>query len=91
MFYKYKKVIDRECRYDLGGHFIVNGNEKVIMSVEKMVDNKILVFTKKDTTFENNIMYMCQVNSKNEDINSNIQICNLKMKKMTLLLLICHN
>ena len=29
---------ERECRYDPGGYFIVNGNEKVIMSVEKMVD-----------------------------------------------------
>merc|ERR1711871_1091391 len=73
---------ERECKYDPGGYFIVNGNEKVIMSVEKMVANKILVFTKKDNTFANKLMYMCQINSKPSDnINANIQICNLKMKK----------
>ena len=77
-----KEVEDRECRYDPGGYFIVNGNEKVIMSIEKMVDNKILVFTKKDNTFKDKTMYMCQINSKSSDnINSNIQICNLKMRK----------
>lgn len=77
-----KEPEERECRYDPGGYFIVNGNEKVIMSIEKMVDNKILVFTKKDNTFKDKTMYMCQINSKSADsINSNIQICNLKMRK----------
>ena len=77
-----KESEERECRYDPGGYFIVNGNEKVIMSIEKMVDNKILVFTKKDNTFKDKLMHMCQINSKSADnINSNIQICNLKMKK----------
>lgn len=77
-----KEPVERECRYDPGGYFIVNGNEKVIMSIEKMVDNKILVFTKKDNTFKDKTMYMCQINSKSSNnINSNIQICNLKMKK----------
>lgn len=77
-----KETEERECRYDPGGYFIVNGNEKVIMSIEKMVDNKILVFTKKENTFKDKTMYMCQINSKSADnINSNIQICNLKMRK----------
>mgnify|MGYP001184609433 CR=1 FL=1 len=58
---KLQETEDKECKYDPGGYFIVNGNEKVIMSVEKMVDNKILVFTKKDNSFDNNKMYMCQV------------------------------
>ena len=33
-----------ECKYDPGGYFIVNGQEKIVMSIEKMVDNKILIF-----------------------------------------------
>jgi DNA-directed RNA polymerase II subunit RPB2 len=79
-----REIEERECRYDPGGYFIVNGNEKVIMSVEKMVDNKILVFTKKDNTFKDKLMHMCQINSKPaNNINANIQICNLKMRKDT--------
>jgi DNA-directed RNA polymerase II subunit RPB2 len=38
-----------ECKYEPGGYFIVTGQEKVIMSIEKMVDNKILVFSKKES------------------------------------------
>lgn len=33
-----------ECLYDDGGYFIVNGNEKVIVSFEKKCENKIFVF-----------------------------------------------
>ena len=33
-----------ECRYDLGGYFIVNGNEKVIISQDRISENKTLVF-----------------------------------------------
>ena len=32
-----------ECPYDMGGYFLVNGQEKIVMSIEKMVDNKIIV------------------------------------------------
>jgi DNA-directed RNA polymerase II subunit RPB2 len=33
-----------ECKSDLGGYFIINGNEKVIVSQEKMAENKVYVF-----------------------------------------------
>jgi DNA-directed RNA polymerase II subunit RPB2 len=33
-----------ECRYDLGGYFIVNGNEKVVISQGRMSENKTNVF-----------------------------------------------
>ena len=33
-----------ECRYDPGGYFIVNGNEKVVISQERMVENYPFVF-----------------------------------------------
>jgi len=33
-----------ECKYDIGGYFIVNGNEKVLVSQEKIADNIPLVF-----------------------------------------------
>ena len=36
-----------ECPYDKGGYFIINGSEKVIISQERSVDNKILCFSQK--------------------------------------------
>jgi DNA-directed RNA polymerase II subunit RPB2 len=33
-----------ECKYDFGGYFIVNGNEKVIVSQDRISENKTFVF-----------------------------------------------
>ena len=33
-----------ECIYDFGGYFIVNGNEKVLISQDRINENKVLVF-----------------------------------------------
>ena len=40
----YFKINSRECRYDYGGYFIVNGNEKVIISHDRIAENKTYVF-----------------------------------------------
>jgi DNA-directed RNA polymerase II subunit RPB2 len=66
-----------ECDYDPGAHFIINGAEKVIMTLERIIDNKPLIFTKKDG---NTLLYACQINSKSP-INDMIQIHNTKMRK----------
>jgi len=76
-----KKDSHNECKYDPGGYFLVNGKEKVVMSIEKMVDNKPLVFTKKDSTFDRGFMYTVQINSKLNDWSDNLQILNIKEKK----------
>lgn len=39
----------KECKYDKGGYFIINGNEKVLISQERVADNRILVFKSKPT------------------------------------------
>jgi DNA-directed RNA polymerase II subunit RPB2 len=39
-----------ECKYDIGGYFIVNGNEKVLVSQEKIADNISLVFKNNKST-----------------------------------------
>lgn len=36
-----------ECPYELGGYFIVRGNEKVCFSQERLADNKLFVFDKR--------------------------------------------
>jgi DNA-directed RNA polymerase II subunit RPB2 len=40
----YFMINSRECRYDYGGYFIVNGNEKVIISHDRIAENKTYVF-----------------------------------------------
>lgn len=76
-----KKDSHNECKYDPGGYFLVNGKEKVVMSIEKMVDNKALVFTKKDSSFSRGYFFTCQINSKANDWSDNLQILNIKEKK----------
>ena len=35
---------DKECKYDIGGYFIINGNEKVLITQEKLLPNHIQVY-----------------------------------------------
>ena len=71
----------KECKIDPGGYFIVNGAEKIVMTMEKMVDNKILVFTKKDPSFEGGLIYTTQINSRRNDWSDNLQILTIKNRK----------
>lgn len=72
-----KEYDDKECEYDPGGHFIINGSEKVVMSQEKMIENRPLVFLKKDSSSSS---YVVQVNSRSPT-NDTIQVINIKIKK----------
>ena len=36
-----------ECPYDQGGYFVINGSEKVLIAQEKMTNNAVYVFKKK--------------------------------------------
>lgn len=76
-----KDVNSGECKNDPGGYFIVNGQEKVIVSIEKMVDNKILVFSKKDTSYPQGFYHTAQINSKRYNWNDTLQIVTMKNKK----------
>ena len=40
-------VRQRECRYDQGGYFIINGGERVLIAQERMAYNIVCVFNKK--------------------------------------------
>jgi DNA-directed RNA polymerase II subunit RPB2 len=69
-----------ECAYDPGCYFIIKGLEKVIISHERICENKELIFPKKDINYPDGIMYSVQVNSKALD-SSNINITSIKMLK----------
>lgn len=66
-----------ECKYDPGGYFIVKGNEKVILSLERMIFNKPLVFIKKEGTVSTHTV---QINSKSYK-NDIMQITNIVVRK----------
>jgi DNA-directed RNA polymerase beta subunit len=73
-----KKGYDKsECEYDPGGYFIIYGSEKVVIPQERMVENKPLVFLKKDSGSET---YVVQVNSKSHRNNRLMQVIAIKMK-----------
>ena len=40
----YFKINSSECKYDYGGYFIINGNEKVVISHDRIAENKTYVF-----------------------------------------------
>lgn len=81
-------VKTNECKYDPGCYFIIKGSEKVIMTQERIIENKILVFKKKDINYTDNTCYTCQVYCKKlEDLNSNLQIVSIKLRKDNTLIL----
>ncbi len=73
-----KGVDKNECDFDAGGYFIVNGNEKVVICQDRMVENKPLVFVKKDSGA---MSYIVQTNSKSYKPHGMTQVISVKMKK----------
>tara|TARA_B100000686_G_C16805214_1_gene989492 strand:- start:6714 stop:10157 length:3444 start_codon:yes stop_codon:yes gene_type:complete len=53
-----------ECKYDLGGYFIINGNEKVIISQEKVANNMVHVY--KNPKNNSKYSHICETRSLNE-------------------------
>jgi DNA-directed RNA polymerase II subunit RPB2 len=85
-----KDVPNLECTYDPGCYFIIKGLEKVVVSHERICENKELIFPKKDINFPDGVMYSVQVNSKAPD-STNINITSIKMlKDKTILLTMPH-
>ena len=71
---KIASLCNKKCLC-LDDYFLIRGNEKVILSLEKICDNKMLVFTKKDINYQDKLMYTCQVNSKNNNYSRACSYC----------------
>lgn len=52
----------KECPYDIGGYFIVNGTERVIVAQEKMSSNHVFIFKGKRP-----YSHVCDIRSYRED------------------------
>jgi DNA-directed RNA polymerase II subunit RPB2 len=64
-----------ECRNDLGGYFIIDGKEKVLVPQEKFADNLL------DVKKENDGVYLCSANirSVSENVSKPIRTLSVKM------------
>tara|TARA_B100000886_G_scaffold336026_1_gene294071 strand:+ start:113 stop:3469 length:3357 start_codon:yes stop_codon:yes gene_type:complete len=76
-----KDINNTECQFDPGCYFIVKGNEKVVIGMERMCDNKLLVFSKKDVNFDDGYQLFATVNSKKKNFTEMIQTVNIRLKK----------
>ena len=72
----------KECEYDPGGYFIVNGSEKYVLSLEKMVENKPLVFTKKDAGVERDKLIKKALKKSEEIVKKQEESAKEEIKKI---------
>ena len=72
-----QKGLDKECKYDLGGYFLINGNEKVIISQEKVANNLIQVF--KNPKNSSKYSHICETRSLHEDVFSIPKVTSIKI------------
>lgn len=72
-----QKGIDMgECQYDYGGYFIVNGNEKVVISQDRIAENKTYVFlNSKVTTYS----LTAEIRSVQDNVFSVPKITSIKL------------
>jgi len=65
-----------ECKNDLGGYFIIDGKEKVILSQEKFADNMLYVRQyKKEELYS----HSCEIRSVSEDTSKPIRYTSVKI------------
>ena len=77
-----KDIKNNECKFDPGCYFIVKGNEKVVIGMERMIDNKILTFKKKDSSYKGGFKFFSTVNSKKKKNYTDMtQTLNVRIKK----------
>lgn len=78
----HKNKPNKECPFNAGGYFILKGAEKAVIPQEGICPNRCLVFSMKDKTSSDKNGYSLKVFSKIvENINSNMQIATLNLKK----------
>ena len=64
-----------ECRNDMGGYFIIDGKEKVIISQEKFANN--MLYIKKD--FNDVYSYAAEIKSAAEDVSKPIRTLSVRI------------
>jgi DNA-directed RNA polymerase II subunit RPB2 len=85
--YKNSPNLKYECKYDKGGYFIINGNEKVVISQEDLCDNRISVF---DGNRNMKYAYICSVRSLDPRTNVSYKLSILGTKNQEIVVKISH-
>ena len=67
-----------ECEYDLGGYFIINGSEKVVISQERKAENKIFIFPQRKAITK--YSHIAEVSSVLEEKPYNIALTQVKLR-----------
>jgi DNA-directed RNA polymerase II subunit RPB2 len=67
----------KDCRYDQGGYFIINGSEKVIVAQERMGNNQVNVFNKKPPS---KYSWVAEIRSQAEKSNKPPQLFTIQIK-----------
>lgn len=71
------REIAREDPNDLGGYFVINGSEKVLISQEKKISNHVTFYTNSKKTFP----YVCEIKCVKEDTYGAPSTATVKMNK----------
>jgi len=71
-------IRNKECAYDQGGYFIINGSEKVIVAQERQSCNIVLVFSMKN---HSKYSWNAQIRSQSEENNKPALQFKLNIKK----------
>ncbi|WIA17675.1 hypothetical protein OEZ85_014478 [Tetradesmus obliquus] len=50
-----RRVEQNECKHELGGYFIINGNEKVVISQDRIAENRTHCFSSNKLTYYSHI------------------------------------
>jgi DNA-directed RNA polymerase II subunit RPB2 len=66
-----------EDKYDYGGYFIVNGNEKVIVALERQAENIVYCFHQGKT--QNKFSHKCEIRSVCENSPYNVKNAEVKL------------
>lgn len=71
----FERIDVKECTFDQGGYFIINGGEKVLVAQERMASNFVYIFKKKEGTYS----WWAEVRSSMDNSNKPPSLFNIKM------------